>query len=148
MHELKLKNNSMKLKIIFISLCAVFIVYSFSIYIRPSTIKDDKSFNRKLASEGRLVWQNYNCQSCHQLYSLGGYLGTDLTNIISNPKKGEKVVRTLVKSGTKQMPAFDLTDHEMNALIEFLKSTDASGKADHRFYNIDDFGMIESNETK
>ena len=101
-----------------------------------------------MASEGHLVWQSYNCQTCHQLYNLGGYLGPDLTNIISNPDKGEKTVRALVKSGTKQMPAFNLTEHEMNALIEFLKSTDASGKADLRNFSIDNFGMIRKNETK
>jgi hypothetical protein len=46
------------------------------------------------------------------------------------------------------MPAFSLTDHEMNSLIEFLKSTDASGKSDLRGFSIDKFWMIEKNETK
>ena len=45
------------------------------------------------------------------------------------------------------MPAFNLTDNEMNSLIEFLKSTDASGKSDLRSFSIDKFGMIEKNET-
>jgi nitric oxide reductase subunit C len=133
---------------IFFILSAFFLIYSFSIYIKPLSIKEDSRFNKERASEGRLVWQSYNCQSCHQLYSLGGYLGPDLTNIISNPDKGEKIVRALVKSGTKQMPAFSLTDHEMNSLIEFLKSTDASGKSDLRGFSIDKFWMIEKNETK
>jgi len=137
-----------KAKHMFFILSTSFLVYSFSIYIKPLSIKEDSRFNKEHASEGRLVWQFYNCQSCHQLYSLGGYLGPDLTNIISNPSKGEKTVRALVKSGTKQMPAFNLTDHEMNSLIEFLKSTDASGKSDLRSFSIDKFGMIEKNETK
>lgn len=137
-----------KAKHVFFILSTSFLIYSFSIYIKPLSIKEDSRFNREYASEGRLVWQSYNCQSCHQLYSLGGYLGPDLTNIISNPDKGEKIVRVLVKSGTKQMPAFNLTEQEMNTLIEFLKSTDASGKADLRNFSIDNFGMIEENETK
>lgn len=137
-----------KAKHMFFILSTSFLVYSFSIYIKPLSIKEDSRFNTERASEGRLVWQSYNCQSCHQLYSLGGYLGPDLTNIISNPDKGEKIVRALVKSGTKQMPAFNLTEQEMNTLIEFLKSTDASGKADLRNFSIDNFGMIEENETK
>lgn len=137
----------MRPRTIFILLSAIFIGYSFSIYIQPYSAKEDKRFNKKMASEGHLVWQSYNCQTCHQLYSLGGYLGPDLTNIISNPDKGEKTVRALVKSGTKQMPAFNLTDNEMNSLIEFLKSTDASGKSDLRSFSIDKFGMIEKNET-
>jgi len=135
-----------KPKHIFFTLSASFLIYSFSIYITPLSIKEDLTFNKKLASEGRLVWQSYNCQSCHQLYSLGGYLGPDLTNIISNPNKGEKIVKAIVKSGTKQMPAFNLSDQEMKSLIEFLKSTDASGKADLRELNINQFGMIEKNE--
>ena len=138
----------MRPRTIFILLSAIFIGYSFSILFQPYSAKEDKRFNKKMASEGHLVWQSYNCQTCHQLYSLGGYLGPDLTNIISNPDKGEKTVRALVKSGTKQMPAFNLTEHEMNALIEFLKSTDASGKADLRNFSIDNFGMIRKNETK
>jgi nitric oxide reductase subunit C len=137
-----------KAKHVFFILSTSFLIYSFSIYIKPLSIKEDSRFNREYASEGRLVWQSYNCQSCHQLYSLGGYLGPDLTNIISNPDKGEKIVRVLVKSGTKQMPAFNLTEQEMNTLIEFLKSTDASGNADLRNFSIDNFGMIEENETK
>jgi cytochrome c1 len=52
----------------------------------------------------------------------------------------------MVKSGTKQMPAFSLSDNEMNMLVEFLKSTDASGKADLRNFSISNFGMIEKNE--
>lgn len=131
---------------LFIVLSATFLIYSFSIYMQPLSIKKDIRFNIEKASEGRLVWQSYNCQSCHQLYSLGGYLGPDLTNVISNPNKGEKIVRAMVKSGTKQMPSFSLSDNEMNALVEFLKSTDASGKADLRDFNISNFGMIEKNE--
>jgi nitric oxide reductase subunit C len=138
---------SFKPKHIFFILSACFLLYSLSIYIKPLTIKNNSKFNKEKASEGRLVWQAYNCQSCHQLYSLGGYLGPDLTNIISHPSKGEKIVRALVKSGTKQMPAFSLSDNEMNSLIEFLKSTDASGKADPREFKSNKFGMIERNES-
>lgn len=132
----------------FFILSISFLIYSFSIYLKPLSIKEDVRFNKEKASEGRLVWQSYNCQSCHQLYSLGGYLGPDLTNVISSPNKGETIVRAMVKSGTKQMPAFNLSDHEMNSLVEFLKSVDASGIADLRGFNIDKFGMIEKNETK
>lgn len=132
-----------KPRYMFIILSVFFLIYSFSIYIKPLSIKEDSRFNKEIASEGRLVWQSYNCQSCHQLYSLGGYLGPDLTNIISNPNKGEKMVRAMIKSGTKQMPAFVLSDSEINSLIEFLKSTDASGKADHREFNVNEFCMIE-----
>lgn len=132
----------------FFILSALFLIYSFSIYLKPLSVNDDTKFNKDIAAKGRLVWQNYNCQSCHQLYGLGGYLGPDLTNFISNPQKGETLLRAMVKTGTKQMPAFNLSENEMQELIEFLKSTDASGNADPRAFARTNFGMIEHHETK
>lgn len=55
-------------------LSTLFLAYSFSIYLHPFSTAYDKRLNRELVSEGRLVWQKYNCQSCHQFYGLGGYL--------------------------------------------------------------------------
>ncbi|MBK7967343.1 MAG: cytochrome c [Bacteroidetes bacterium] len=100
----------------------------------------------KLAGKGKLVWPKYNCQSCHQIYGLGGYLGPDLTNIYSHPKKGNQYIRTMLKSGIRQMPAFELEEDEINALLEFLKSTDASGNADPSQFTVNEFGLTETNE--
>ncbi len=133
---------------VFLILSISFLGYSFSIYIKPLSIKEDTAFDKSMASTGQLVWQHYNCQSCHQLYNLGGYLGPDLTNVISHPDKGEKIIRAMVKSGTKQMPAFTLSDNEMNSLIEYLKSIDASGSSDLRKLKINNLGMIEEDERK
>ncbi|MBS1647584.1 MAG: cytochrome c [Bacteroidetes bacterium] len=116
--------------------------------MQPLSNTGNTSFNKETAAQGRLVWQKYNCQSCHQLYSLGGYLGPDLTNVISQPKKGEALVRTMVKTGIKQMPAFTISEMEMSQLVEFLKSVDASGNADLRKFRKDNLGMIEAHENK
>ncbi len=140
-----LKSNAI---LMFLILSFTFLIYSFSIYLTPLSVKEDIRFNKQKASDGRLVWQTYNCQSCHQLYGLGGYLGPDLTNIISKPNKGGKIIKAIVGSGARQMPAFNLSDQEMNNLIEFLKSVDASGTADPRSFRYDKTGMIEGNETK
>jgi nitric oxide reductase subunit C len=135
----------MKLKPIhlFLFLCTLFLVYSFSIYFIPLSQNTKTNFDIKTASEGHLVWQKYNCQSCHQLYGLGGYLGPDLTNVYSVKGKGQVWIKALLKSGTTQMPSFNLTLEEENKLIEFLKSTDASGLADPRQFKIKSNGMIE-----
>ena len=117
--------------------------YSLSIYLVPYRSKKKESFDRSNAAEGRLVWQKYNCQSCHQLYGLGGYLGPDLTNIYSTSGKGEIVIKALIKSGTIQMPSFDLTAKEESYLIQFLKSVDASGFSDPRKFQVTATGMIE-----
>lgn len=133
---------------IFIFLCVLFLVYTISIYLKP--INDSKriKFNKEKAADGQLVWQKYNCQSCHQLYGLGGFLGPDLTNIISEKGKGELIVKAFVKSGVKQMPAFDISDKELDMLIEFLKSADASGNANPANFDVDNYGMIYEKKVK
>ncbi len=127
---------------VFIFLSALFLAYSFSIYLQPLSEKKVLGFNQQKAADGRLIWQKYNCQSCHQLFGLGGYLGPDLTNTISNPNKGENFMRAMIQSGIKQMPAFHIPENELTDLFEFLKSTNASGVADPRKFNTNAFGMI------
>ncbi len=133
---------------LFILLCFSFLVYSFRIYSIPLSANRNVSFDIKKASDGRIVWQKNNCQSCHQLYGLGGYLGPDLTNVFSNPRKGEIVIRTMILSGVKQMQAFNLNEEDISSLVEFLKSVDASGKSDPRNFKTTSSGMIEQNEKK
>lgn len=132
----------------FFILSILFLIYSFSIYLKPLEANKEEKYNKETAANGRLVWQQYNCQSCHQLFGLGGYLGPDLTNLMSQTGKGETLLRAMVKTGTKQMPAFNLSENEMSQLIEFLKSADASGKADPRTFEKTNFGMIEGYEVK
>jgi nitric oxide reductase subunit C len=126
----------------FFILSVLFLVYTVSIYLEPYQLKDNDT-NTKNVINGRLVWQKYNCQSCHQLYGLGGYLGPDLTNLMSQQNKGEPLLKAMIKSGNKQMPAFNLSDLEMEELISFLKAADNSGNADPRKFKSNSFGMIE-----
>lgn len=133
---------------IFIALCILFLSFSFTIYLSPLTISKDSRFDKEVAANGHLVWQKYNCQSCHQLYGLGGYLGPDLTNVISKPGKGENVIKAMIKTGIKQMPSFNMSDKEIVNLIEFLKSVDVSGTSDPRNFYTTNIGMIEQYEKK
>ena len=118
---------------IYICLFALFISYTIIIYTSPLFLKEGSKLSPNLASEGRLIWQKYNCQSCHQLYSLGGYLGPDLTNHLSK-ENGELILKNIVQSGTGAMPKFTLTEDEMLNLIEFLKYTNETGIADLRVF--------------
>ena len=124
--------------IIFATLSTLFLAFSMTIYIKgpDTTTRDEKS------GKGKLVWQKYNCQSCHQLYGLGGYLGPDLTNVISEQGKGPAYVLAMVRSGVKQMPSFRLTKEEEEQLIEFLRQADKSGTADPRNFEVTTAGMI------
>ncbi len=79
------------------------------------------------AIRGEVLWQESNCTACHQIYGLGGYLGPDLTNVISNPYKGEEYVKSFLNSGIKSMPKFKFTDSEKDDIVSFLKHVDNSG---------------------
>lgn len=117
-----------------------FLAFSISIYLKPALAAPSAKHE---ASQGRLVWQKYNCQSCHQLYGLGGYLGTDLTNVYSAPGKGEPWIRAMLKTGNAPMPPFEMPEEEIADLIAFLKETDASGRAHPREFVLLPTGMIQ-----
>ena len=81
------------------------------------------------ALAGWKTWQQNNCQACHQLYGLGGYMGPDLTNVVSDPTRNSKYLQTFIKYGTGKMPNFNLNDSEINNVIAFLRWVDKSGKS-------------------
>lgn len=128
--------------ILFVVLVISFITFSTTIYIQPALVESTPY--TQAAANGHLVWQQYNCQSCHQLFGLGGYLGPDLTNVYSAPGKGEPYIKAMLKSGTTQMPPFNLSEEDQSALIAFLKQTDASGIADPRNFTTNSTGMTHT----
>lgn len=79
------------------------------------------------AVSGERLWQASNCNSCHQLYGLGGYIGPDLTNVYSADGKGPDYIKSILNSGIKAMPQFHFTTSEKESLITFLKEVDQSG---------------------
>ena len=127
-----------KKMIIALTLIAGFLFYSFSIYSSLPT-KNVKVLPE--VSKGKLVWQQYNCNACHQVYGLGGYLGPDLTNVYS--LKGPEYIKAFVKSGTVTMPNFHLKEEEIIDILAYLQNIDASGKADPRTFTINIDGTIQ-----
>lgn len=120
------------------SLVVTFLFYSFHLYsflpVKGKTVTEE-------TSKGKLIWQQYNCNACHQVYGLGGYLGPDLTNTYS--LKGPAYITAFLQNGTATMPNFHLNGQEMNALLAYLQNIDASGKADPRTFTINTNGTIE-----
>jgi nitric oxide reductase subunit C len=120
-----------------ILLTGSFLYYSFTLYselpVKTTTVN-------KEALKGKILWQQYNCNSCHQVYGLGGYLGPDLTNVYS--KKGAGYITAFLKSGTEIMPNFYLQRDEINDLLAYLKNIDQSGKSDPRTFTIKKDGTI------
>ncbi len=115
----------MKYRIVFVLLLTVFAIYNVIIYRQENA--GAKVLLSNDALEGEKIWQENNCMSCHQLYGLGGYLGPDLTNVISNPQKGENYVKAFLNSGVKSMPKFNFSSEEQEKIVAFLKHVDMTG---------------------
>jgi len=132
-----MKANRQK-KIILHVLLMGFLSYSFYLYI---SLPVKKNPTNPVADAGKLVWQKYNCNACHQVYGLGGYLGPDLTNVYS--RRGTAYIQAFLTTGINAMPVFHLSAEEKNALLTFMKEMDASGKADPKTYTTNYDGTIE-----
>jgi nitric oxide reductase subunit C len=114
------------IKTVFIILIVSYCTYSALIYSYSSKTSETPSLS---VTKGLNLWQSKNCQACHQLYGLGGYMGPDLTNIISDSNKGSSYASAFIQSGTARMPKFNLSATEVNELLAFLTWVDQSGQS-------------------
>lgn len=109
---------------IYFILVVTFLIFSWKVYTDSAIPVLEWNDS---AAEGKKLWQKHNCISCHQLYGLGGFMGPDLTNVLSDPAKGELYVTAILSHGLNRMPDYKFTKDEVNALVEFLRHTDESG---------------------
>lgn len=112
---------------VLLSLISLYAGYSFLVYTHGTQSK--LSFapaEQKKINEGKKLYQQNNCQACHQVYGLGGYLGPDLTTAYSDKNRGEKFMRALLSSGGNRMPDFHFNTQEIDALIAYLKYVDTT----------------------
>lgn len=119
-------------------LCLAFVLYSLLLYQQ----KPDPGIRMDtLAAQGKKHWLTYNCNACHQIYGLGGYLGADLTNVYS--QKGAAYIMGFLKNGTVIMPDFNLSNQQMHEILAFLKYVDQTGNADPAKIKINPNGTIQ-----
>ena len=123
-----------------------YFIYSFFIYTQESESVVGNKVITPLAQEGKLIFQQYNCISCHQLYGLGGYLGPDLTNVIS--VKGKHYVSAIIKNGMLKMPNLKVEDNEIAAIVEFLSFADSSGIFPIKEFETEWYGTITPKNEK
>jgi nitric oxide reductase subunit C len=130
-------------RIVISVLVFTFIIYNYFVYSSGTENLAPKL--SKEAISGQILWQENNCWTCHQLYGLGGYLGPDLTNIMSNPVKGGNYVKGFINSGVKSMPKFNFTEKEKNQIIAFLSAVDKTGYFPDYQANLQPNGWVEIN---
>jgi nitric oxide reductase subunit C len=105
-------------KIIFIStLGCLYVGYSAWVYTQGT---DCKTIMSASAVEGKKLWQLNNCQTCHQLYGLGGYMGPDLTTITTDKYRGSIYAKAMLLSGGARMPNFRFTENNAADIVEYL----------------------------
>lgn len=134
--------SSLIKRVIALSLFATFMAYSTYVYTAGTRVSQPVALDDQV-SAGLMLFQEKNCIACHQFYGLGGYMGPDLTNVISTAGKGPLYAGVFIKNGTVKMPNFHFTDEEAAAVIAFLTYVDAGGKYPPENYRIRWYGTLE-----
>ena len=76
---------------------------------------------------GKKVWETNNCIGCHTLLGEGAYFAPELGNVYK--RRGPDFIKAWIASmptnttGRRQMPQFNLSEQQLNDLVEFLKWT-------------------------
>jgi len=107
-----------------IGLVLIFFVQTWFVYTDPAG-RRTPALSRE-ATLGKKVWHDHNCQSCHQIYGFGGFLGPDLTNAHERLSKAR--LDTVLTVGASQMPAFHLDEGERRAIAVFLAEVHETGR--------------------
>ena len=134
------RNFNSRNRLVYTVLGIAFVLFTGLVYTQA--VPDQAEIANPMAVHGKMLWQQKNCSSCHQLYGLGGFLGPDLTNVISAKGKGKIYAAAIMKSGTQVMPDFHLNDMEIEALLAFLEQADKSGNNRVHSYEIGLDGTI------
>jgi len=81
---------------------------------------------------GKAVWEQNNCVGCHTILGEGAYFAPELGNVIvrrGGADAGGIFVKEWIKAqptmvpGRRQMPQFNLSEQQLDDLVEFLKWT-------------------------
>ncbi len=78
------------------------------------------------ALAGLALWQEMNCQACHQIYGQGGFMGPDLTNVTA--RYPDEYIHFRLEFGGARMPTLNLPEEDRLALIAFLKAINETGQ--------------------
>jgi nitric oxide reductase subunit C len=129
-------------RIIFWTLFFLFVVHSALVFTVGTDVDKGEAHLTDKALNGKLIYQKYNCTACHQLYGLGGYMGPDLTNVMSDKGLGELYVRAFLQNGTQRMPNFHMSEEEISDLVSYLKYVDKTGISPVRKFKINMDGTV------
>lgn len=99
------------------------------------TQSSDEATLSESVLRGKHVWERNSCINCHSLLGEGAYFAPELGNVWvryggrDDPESARGALVAWMQSqpsgveGRRQMPQFNLTDQELNDLIDFLEWT-------------------------
>ena len=120
---------------VFLFLIIIFFCYSYFVYTKGTDNLPPFSSDKELVLKGKLLWQDKNCNACYQIFGLGGYLGPELTNEMSQPGKGKSYAKAILEHGINRMPDYHLNPDEINSLIAFLQMVDTASRTNYSSEN-------------
>ena len=123
------------------SFCATFAVYSAYVWTAGTDIPQTRPPGHQVKA-GLALYQEMNCIACHQLYGLGGHMGPDLTNVVSAADKGVDYARAFIENGTSKMPDYNLSEAQVDALVQFLEFVDSTGTYPPKHPEISWYGTV------
>ncbi|MGE0386162.1 MAG: cytochrome c [Gammaproteobacteria bacterium] len=92
---------------------------------RALPARDNRAQLTPAAERGKRIWEENNCIGCHTLLGEGAYYAPELGNVYK--RRGPDFIKAWIKAqptgapGRRQMPQFNLSDEELDALVAFLK---------------------------
>ncbi len=117
-------------QILLVGLTSAFFVQTQAVYTDPHKTRQ----LGKQEQAGRRIWNQNNCQSCHQFHGYGGFLGPDLTNVVEKLARNQLEARLALGEGL--MPAFEMDPDEIDAVWAFLGAMNETGTGQARNPNL------------
>lgn len=96
---------------------SAYLLYSSWVYTQGT---DTTKLMSASAENGKKIWQEGNCQNCHQLFGLGGYMGPDLTTVTADKNRGAAYAKAIILSGGNRMPNYHFKENEAEDIVAFL----------------------------
>lgn len=102
-----------------------------------SSQSTDEAGLTESVARGKLVWEENSCINCHTLLGEGAYFAPELGNVWvrfgggDDPEGAREAIKAWIKSqptgieGRRQMPQFNLTEQELDDLVDFLRWTNS-----------------------
>ena len=88
--------------------------------------RDNRGAITDKVARGKQVWEHNNCIGCHTLLGEGAYYAPELGNVYKRFGSKEAIIAWIKAQptgapGRRQMPQFNLSEADLDAVAEFLK---------------------------